>query len=135
MAKWKSLRATFPEEEFEEIKRIKEKYKISYNEIVRSGVKFYVGLTLLKEMIGSTAYAKDLKFRDKTLSEILENPESQAKMEQKLTKIIKTVGFDLFEKAFEFSELTSSLTKERKVVRPNKTLKLVRPNQYRLMLN
>ena len=48
MAKWKSLRATFPEEEFEEIKRIKEEYKISYNEIVRSGVKFYVGLTLLK---------------------------------------------------------------------------------------
>jgi len=130
MAKWKSLRATFPEEEFEEIKRIKEKYQISYNEIVRSGVKFYVGLTLLKEMIGSTAYAKDLKFRDKTLSEILENPESQAKMEQKLTKIIKTVGFDLFEKAFEFSELTSGLTKERKVGRPKKPRKVGRPSQY-----
>jgi len=130
MAKWKSLRATFPEEEFEEIKRIKEKYQISYNEIVRSGVKFYVGLTLLKEMIGSTAYAKDLKFRDKTLSEILENPESQSKMEQKLTKIIKTVGFDLFEKAFEFSELTSNLTKERKVGRPKKPRKVGRPSQY-----
>jgi len=130
MAKWKSLRATFPEEEYDEIKRIKEKYKISYNEIVRSGVKFYVGLTLLKEMIGSTAYAKDLKFRDKTLSEILENPESQAKMEQKLTKLVKTVGFDLFEKAFEFSELTSSLTKERKVGRPKKPRKVGRPSQY-----
>ncbi len=129
MAKWKSLRATFPEEEFEEIKRIKEKYKISYNEIVRSGVKFYVGLTLLKELIASTAYAKDIKIRDKTLSEILENPESQAKMEQKLTKIVKTVGFDLFEKAFEFSELTSGLTMERKVGRPKKPRKVGRPKQ------
>jgi len=130
MAKWKSLRATFPEEEFDEIKRIKEKYKISYNEIVRSGVKFYVGLTLLKEMIASTAYAKDIKFRDKTLSEILENPESQAKMEQKLTKLVKTVGFDLFEKAFEFSELTSKLTMERKVGRPKKPRKVGRPSLY-----
>ena len=129
MAKWKSLRATFPEEEFEEIKRIKEKYDISYNEIVRSGVKFYVGLTLLKEMIGATAYAKDIKFRDKTLSEILGNPESQAQMIQKLTKIVKTVGFDLFEKAFEFSELTSSLTVERKVGRPKKPRKVGRPKQ------
>jgi len=130
MAKWKSLRATFPEEEFEEIKRIKEKYKISYNEIVRSGVKFYVGLTLLKELVASTAYAKDIKIRDKTLSEILENPESQAKMEQKLTKLVKTIGFDLFEKAFEFSELTSSLTVERKVGRPKKPRKVGRPQQY-----
>ncbi len=129
MAEWKSLRATFPEEEFEEIKRIKEKYKISYNEIVRSGVKFYVGLTLLKEMIATTDYAKEIKIRDETLSEILDNPKSQSKMDQKLTKIIKTVGFDLFEKAFEFSELTSSLTVERKVGRPKKPRKVGRPRQ------
>ena len=129
MTEWKSLRATFPEEEFDEIRRIKEKYDISYNEIVRSGVKFYVGLTMLKELIASTAYAKDIKIRDKSLSEILENPESQAKMEQKLTKIIKTVGFDLVEKAFEFSELTSSLTMERKVGRPKKPRKVGRPKQ------
>ncbi len=129
MAKWKSLRATFPEEEFDEIKRIKEKYDISYNEIVRSGVKFYVGLTLLKELIGTTEYAKKIKINDRTLSEIIQNPESQAKMEQKLTKLIKTVGFDLFEKAFEFSELTSSLTKERKVGRPKKPRKVGRPRQ------
>jgi len=129
MAKWKSLRATFPEEEFEEIKRIKEKYDISYNEIVRSGVKFYIGLTLLKEMITTTDYAKEIKFRDKSLSEILGNPESQAQMVQKLTKIVKTVGFDIFEKAFEFSELTSSLTVERKVGRPKKPRKVGRPKQ------
>jgi len=129
MAKWKSLRATFPEEEFEEIKRIKEKYDISYNEIVRSGVKFYVGLTLLKELIGATEYAKKIKIKDKTLSEILQNPDYQAKMEQRLTKLVKTVGFDLFEKAFEFSELTASLTMERKVGRPKKPRKVGRPRQ------
>ncbi len=129
MGEWKSLRATFPEEEFDEIKRIKEKYKISYNEIVRSGVKFYVGLTMLKELIASTDYAKDIKIRDKSLSKILQNPESQAHMEQKLTKLVKTVGFDLFEKAFEFSELTSSLTVERKVGRPKKPRNVGRPKQ------
>ncbi len=130
MAKWKSLRATFPEEEYEEIKRIKEKYKISYNEIVRSGVKFYVGLTLLKELIASTAYAKDIKIRDRTLSEILENPESQAKMEQKLTKLVKIVGMELLEQAFEFEERVSSITMERKVGRPKKPRKVGRPSQY-----
>ena len=42
MAKWITLRARFPDDEFEEIERIKEKYDLSYNEIIRSGVKFYV---------------------------------------------------------------------------------------------
>jgi len=130
MAKWKSLRATFPEEEFEEIKRIKEKYKISYNEIVRSGVKFYVGLTLLKEMIGETALANDIKIGDRTLREILETPDYQVKMEHKLTKLVKSVGFDLFVKAFEFSERTESLTMERKVGRPKKPRKVGRPSLY-----
>jgi len=129
MTEWKSLRATFPEEEYEEIKRIKEKYNISYNEIVRGGVKFYVGLTLLKEMISETQYAKDIKIRDTPLSEILQSPQYQANLDQKLTKIIKTVGFDLFEKAFEFSERTSNLTMERKVGRPKKPRKVGRPKQ------
>jgi len=129
MGEWKSLRATFPEEEFEEIKRIKEKYDISYNEIVRSGVKFYVGLTMLKEMVGETELAKNIKFRDESLSEILQNPKSQSQMVQKLTKIVKSVGFDLFVKAFEFSERTSSLTVERKVGRPKKPRKVGRPKQ------
>ncbi len=129
MAEWKSLRATFPKEEFEEIKRIKEKYKISYNEILRSGVKFYVGLTMLKELLATSTYAKGIKIGDRTLSEMLESPEYQAKMEQKLTKLVKTVGFDLFEKAFEFSELTSGLTMERKVGRPKKPRKVGRPKQ------
>ena len=129
MAKWKSLRATFPEEEFEEIKRIKEKYKISYNEIVRSGVKFYVGLTLLKELLAGTRYAKDIKIHDKTLSEVLENPEYQAKLEQKLTKLVKIVGMELLEQAFEFEERVTSITMERKVGRPKKPRKVGRPKQ------
>ena len=42
MAKWTTLSAKFPDDEFDEIERIKEKYKLSYNEILRSGVKFYI---------------------------------------------------------------------------------------------
>ena len=63
------------------------------------------------------------------MSEILGNTKYQAPLVQKMTKIVKTVGFDLFEKAFEFSELTSSLTVERKVGRPKKPRKVGRPKQ------
>ena len=52
MVKWTTLRAGFPDDGFEEIGRIKVKYFPSYNEIIRSGVKFYVGLTLAKELLG-----------------------------------------------------------------------------------
>jgi len=131
MTKWKALRATFPEEEFEEITRIKEKYKISYNEIIRSGVKFYMGVTLLKELFATSTYAKGIKIRDKTLSELLVSPEYQAKIEQKITKLVKIIGFELFEKAIEFDERAASITKERKVGRPKKKPRKVgRPNQY-----
>ena len=40
MTEWNTLRARFPDDEFDEIERIKEKYGLSYNEIMRSGVKF-----------------------------------------------------------------------------------------------
>ncbi len=60
MANWTTLRARFPEDEFEEIERIKEQYDLSYNEIIRSGVKFYVGLTLAKELLASTIEGKDV---------------------------------------------------------------------------
>jgi len=131
MAKWKALRATFPEEEFEEIEKIKEKYKISYNEIVRSGVKFYVGLTMLKEMFATTSYAREIKIRGKPFSEYLTSSEYQSKMDQKLTDLVKLVAMELLEKGFEFSERTTSLTKERKVGRPKKkSRKVGRPKQY-----
>ena len=42
MTEWNTLRARFPDDEFNEIERIKEQYGLSYNEIIRSGVKFYV---------------------------------------------------------------------------------------------
>ena len=69
MADWTTLRAKFPEEEFEEIERISKKYKISYNEIIRSGVKFYIGLTLAKEVFAETSYGKDIKIRGKNLAD------------------------------------------------------------------
>jgi len=129
MAKWKALRATFPEEEFEEITRIKEKYKLSYNEIVRSGVKFYLGLTLLKESLATSEYANGIKIGDKTLAELLRSPEYQSKLEQKVTKLIKIFGMEILERFFEFEERATSITKERKVGRPKKPRKVGRPKQ------
>ena len=129
MAEWKALRATFPQEEYEEIKRIKEKYNLSYNEMIRSAVKFYLGLTLLKEGLATSPYAKEVKIGHRTLDELLLSPDYQAKMEQKVTKIIKIVGMELLEKYFEFEEHVESITKERKVGRPKKPRKVGRPRQ------
>ena len=130
MAKWKALRATFPEDELDEINRIREKYNLSYNEIIRSAVKFYVGLTLAKELFATTSYAKGIKILNKDLGEYLTSPEYQAKMEQKLFKLIKTVILELLEKGMEFHERTEVIRKERKVGRPKKSRKVGRPKQY-----
>ena len=129
MAKWKSLRATFPEEEFVEIKRIKEKYDLSYNEIIRSAVKFYLGLTLLKEGLATSHYAREIKIGHRTLSELLLSPQYQSKMEQSITKLIKIVGMELVEKYFEFEDRVENITKERKVGRTKKPRKVGRPKQ------
>ncbi len=129
MAKWKALRATFPEEEFEEITRIKEKYNLSYNEIVRSGVKFYLGITLLKESLATSDFANGIKISDRTLAELLLSPEYQAKLEQKVTKLIKIFGMEILERFFEFEERATSITKERKVGRPKNPRKVGRPKQ------
>ncbi len=129
MAEWKALRATFPEEEFEEITRIKEKYKLSYNEIIRSGVKFYLGLTLLKESLATSDYANGIKIGDRTLAELLQSPEYQAKLEQKVTKLIKIFGMEILERFFEFEERVTNITVERKVGRPKKPRKVGRPKQ------
>ncbi len=130
MTTWKALRATFPEEEFEEIKRIRDKYDISYNEIVRSGVKLYVGLTLMKELLASSGIAKGIKIRGKELSEHLTSREYQSKLELKITSLVKAVAMDLFEKAIEFDERTTILRTDRKVGRPKKKRKVGRPKQY-----
>ena len=130
MTKWKALRATFPEDELEEIKRIRDKYDISYNEIIRSGVKFYIGLTLIKELLASTGIAKSLQIHGKNLSEHLVSRQYQSKMEQKITSLIKVVAVDLIEKAIEFEERTVSLRMDRKVGRPKKKRKVGRPTQY-----
>ena len=52
MTEWNTLRARFPDDELNDIERIKEQYGLSYNEIIRSGVKFYVGLTLVPAITG-----------------------------------------------------------------------------------
>jgi len=84
MTEWNTLRARFPDDEFNEIERIKEQYDLSYNEIIRSGVKFYVGMTLAKELIADTLEEKDITIGGKNLGEILNKPEYQKNLEQKI---------------------------------------------------
>jgi hypothetical protein len=129
MTEWNTLRARFPDDEFDEIERIKEQYGLSYNEILRSGVKFYVGLTLAKELIADTLEEKDIKIGGKNVGEILNTPEYQRNIEQKISKIVKILILEFFEKGMDFKEKTKTIRKERKVGRPKRERKVGRPKQ------
>jgi len=129
MAKWITLRARFPDDEFEEIERIKEKYDLSYNEIIRSGVKFYVGLTIAKELLADTSFGKEVKVRGKTLGEILNSPKYQANLEQGIIKLVKLALFEFFDLGMDFKEKTRSMRKTRKVGRPKTKRSVGRPKQ------
>ena len=124
MTEWNTLRARFPDDEFNEIERIKEQYDLSYNEIIRSGVKFYVGLTLAKELLGDTLKEKDIKIGGKNLGEILNSSNYQQNIEQKITKVAKILIMELFDKGMDFKEKTKPIRKERKVGRPKSKKKV-----------
>ena len=127
MTEWITLRAKFPDDEFEEIERIKKKYEISINEIIRTGVKFYVGLTLAKEVIADTKYGKEIKIRNKTLQDILNSPKYQRNLEQKIIKLVKIGLSELMDTGLDFKEKTIPIRKERKVGRPKRIRKVGRP--------
>ena len=129
MTEWNTLRARFPDDEFDEIERIKEQYGLSYNEIIRSGVKFYMGLTMAKELIADTLEEKDIKIGGKNIGELLNSPEYQKNIEKTITKMIKILILEFFEKGIDFKEKTKSIRKERKVGRPKSQRKVGRPKQ------
>ena len=129
MTDWNTLRARFPDDEFGEIERIKEQYGLSYNEIIRAGVKFYVGLTLAKELVGDALEEKDIKVGGKNLGEIINSPDYQRNLEQKITKLVKVLIWEFFEKGMDFKEKTRPIRKERKVGRPKMKKKVGRPKQ------
>jgi len=124
---WITLRAKFPDDEYEEIERIKEKYDLSINEIIRTGVKFYVGLTLAKEVIADTKYGKQIKIRNKTLQDILNSPKYQHNLEQKIIKLVKIGLSELMVTGLDLKEKTIPIRKERKIGRPKRKRKVGRP--------
>ncbi len=127
MTKWITLRAKFPDDEYEEIERIKEKYDISINEIIRTGVKFYVGLTLAKEVVADTKYGKQIRIGDRTLQDILNSPKYQQNLEQKIIKLVKIGLSELMDTGLNLKEKTVPIRKERKVGRPKRKRKVGRP--------
>jgi hypothetical protein len=127
MTEWTTLRAKFPEDEFEEIERIKERYDLSYNEIIRTGVKFYVGLTLAKEVLADTKYGKQIKIRNSTLQDILNSPKYQRNLEQKIIRLVKLGVSELIDTGLDFKAKSEPLRKTRKVGRPKRKRKVGRP--------
>ncbi len=127
MTEWITLRAKFPDDEYEEIERIKEKYDLSINEIIRTGVKFYVGLTLAKEVVADTKFGKQIKIRDRTLQDILNSPKYQQNLEQKIIKLVKIGLSELMNTGLDLKEKTVPIRKQRKVGRPKRIRKVGRP--------
>jgi len=127
MTEWTTLRARFPDDEFEEIERIKERYDLSYNEIIRTGVKFYVGLTMAKEILADTKYGKQIKIRDMKLQDILNSPKYQRNLEQKIIRLVKIGMSELIDTGLDFKERTIPIRKTRKVGRPKRKRKVGRP--------
>jgi len=127
VTEWITLRAKFPDDEYEEIERIKEKYDLSINEIIRTGVKFYVGLTLAKEVIADTKYGKQIRIRNTTLQDILNSPKYQQNLEQKIIKLVKIGLSELMDTGLDFKEKTVPIRKQRKVGRPKRQRKVGRP--------
>ncbi len=127
MTEWTTLRARFPDDEFEEIERIKERYDLSYNEIIRTGVKFYVGLTMAKEILADTKYGKQIKIRDMKLQDILNSPKYQRNLEQKIIRLVKIGMSELIDTGLDFKEKTIPIRKTRKVGRPKRKRKVGRP--------
>ncbi len=127
MTEWTTLRARFPEDEFEEIERIKERYDLSFNEIIRTGVKFYVGLTMAKEILADTKYGKQIKIRDMKLQDILNSPKYQRNLEQKIIRLVKIGMSELIDTGLDFKEKTIPIRKTRKVGRPKRKRKVGRP--------
>jgi len=127
VTKWITLRAKFPDDEYEEIERIKEKYDISINEIIRTGVKFYVGLTLAKEVVADTKIGKQIRIGDRTLQDILNSPKYQQNLEQKIIKLVKIGLSELMDTGLDLKEKTVPIRKERKVGRPKRKRKVGRP--------
>ena len=127
MTKWITLRAKFPDDEYEEIERIKEKYDISINEIIRTGVKFYVGLTLAKEVVADTKIGKQIRIGDRTLQDILNSPKYQQNLEQKIIKLVKIGLSELMDTGLNLKEKTVPIRKERKVGRPKRKRNVGRP--------
>lgn len=127
MAEWSTLSAKFPEDEIEEIERIKKRYDLSYNEIIRTGVKFYVGLTMAKEVLADTKYGKLIKIRDSKLQDILNSPKYQRNLEQKIIRLVKIGISELIDTGLDFKEKTVPIRKTRKVGRPKRKRKVGRP--------
>ena len=129
MTEWNTLRARFPDEEYTEIERVKEQYGLSYNEIIRSGVKFYLGLTVAKELIGDALQEKDIKIGGVDVNEFFNSPKYQQNLEQNVSKLVKILIWEFFEKGMDFKEKTKTIRKERKVGRPKIKKKVGRPKQ------
>jgi len=129
MTEWNTLRARFPDDEFDEIERIKEQYGLSYNEIIRSGVKFYIGLTMAKEMIGETMKDNDITIGGENLGDLVNSSEYQRNLDQNISKLMKILILQFFEKGMDFKEKTKNIRKERKVGRPKIKRKTGRPKQ------
>ena len=92
-------------------------------------MKFYIGLTMAKEMIGETMKDNDITIGGKDLGDLVNSPDYQRNLDQNISKLMKILILQFFEKGMDFKEKTKNIRKERKVGRPKIKRKTGRPKQ------
>jgi hypothetical protein len=84
---------------------------------------------MAKELVGDTLEEKDITIGGINLGKILNSPNYQKNLDQKISKLVKIFILEFFEKGMDFKEKTKNIRKERKVGRPKIKRKTGRPKR------
>ena len=121
MAKWYVLSGRFPVDEMKEINRIKDQYGLSYNKIIREGIKFYLALTFAKESFTESKITNKLEINGKSINAFLKNPKFQKKMDVAIFKFFKLIIAELFGTFLNFKSMKNLNAKGNIVKKVNPT--------------
>ena len=80
-------------------------------------------------MISDTIKENDITIGGKNLGDLINSPTYQRNLDQNISKLMKILIVQFFEKGMDFKEKTKNIRKERKVGRPKIKKKPGRPKQ------
>jgi len=118
MTNWKRITVKISEEEFNELEKIKKRYKISYNKIIRSGLQFYVGLSIAKEELFNTGFLKVIKPLTKDIKRYTKSPRFSRKVNTAVSRLGEQEIAKLNSRSKNFEKRIQVFKRRRKRGRP-----------------